>query len=202
MAEVNFLCVHKKLRSKRLAPVLIKEVTRRVNLRGIFQAAYTAGVLLPKPVSACRYFHRSLNPRKLLDSKFTSLAPRMTVPRTEKLYRVDEVGGGWGGFWCPVLRGELPTACAVSRVPCSVVVQHTKLPGLRPMTPADVPQAFALYRAYMRRCGPLLIEAEATHVPARSASPPARCSATLFLLPHPFVPPNPIQQVPAAPRVL
>ena len=27
--EINFLCVHKKLRSKRLAPVLIKEVTRR-----------------------------------------------------------------------------------------------------------------------------------------------------------------------------
>jgi glycylpeptide N-tetradecanoyltransferase len=27
MAEINFLCVHKKLRSKRLAPVLIKEVS-------------------------------------------------------------------------------------------------------------------------------------------------------------------------------
>lgn len=31
--EINFLCVHKNLRHKRLAPVLIKEVTRRVNLR-------------------------------------------------------------------------------------------------------------------------------------------------------------------------
>ena len=30
-AEINFLCVHKTLRAKRLAPVLIKEVTRRVN---------------------------------------------------------------------------------------------------------------------------------------------------------------------------
>jgi len=36
MAEINFLCVNKKLRSKRLAPVLIKEVTRRVNLRDIW----------------------------------------------------------------------------------------------------------------------------------------------------------------------
>ena len=34
MAEINFLCVHKKLRAKRLAPVLIKEVTRRINLKG------------------------------------------------------------------------------------------------------------------------------------------------------------------------
>lgn len=54
MAEINFLCVHKKLRSKRLAPLLIKEVTRRVNLCGIWQAAYTAGVVIPKPVSITR----------------------------------------------------------------------------------------------------------------------------------------------------
>ena len=33
MAEVNFLCVHKSLRDKRLAPTLIKELTRRVNCR-------------------------------------------------------------------------------------------------------------------------------------------------------------------------
>jgi glycylpeptide N-tetradecanoyltransferase len=37
MVEINFLCVHKKLRSKRLAPVLIKEITRRVNVNGVFQ---------------------------------------------------------------------------------------------------------------------------------------------------------------------
>ena len=36
MAEINFLCVHKSLRTKRLATVLIKEVTRRVNLRNIW----------------------------------------------------------------------------------------------------------------------------------------------------------------------
>lgn len=36
MAEINFLCVHKKLRTKRLAPVLILEVTRRVNLRNVW----------------------------------------------------------------------------------------------------------------------------------------------------------------------
>ena len=36
LAEINFLCVHKKLRTKRLAPVLIKEVTRRVNLHNIW----------------------------------------------------------------------------------------------------------------------------------------------------------------------
>jgi hypothetical protein len=53
-AEINFLCAHKKLRNKRLAPVLIKEVTRRVNLKGIWQAVYTAGVVIPTPISTCR----------------------------------------------------------------------------------------------------------------------------------------------------
>jgi glycylpeptide N-tetradecanoyltransferase len=54
-------------RSKRLAPVLIKEVTRRVNLQDRWQAVYTAGVVLPKPVARCQYFHRSINPKKLFE---------------------------------------------------------------------------------------------------------------------------------------
>ena len=91
MAEINFLCIHKKLRSKRLAPVLIKEVTRRVNLENIWQAAYTAGVFLPTPVATCRYYHRSLNPKKLVEIGFSRLAPRMTLGRTIKLYKTNEV---------------------------------------------------------------------------------------------------------------
>lgn len=73
VVEINFLCVHKKLRSKRLAPVLIREITRRVNLTGIFQAVYTAGVVLPKPITTCRYWHRSLNPKKLIDVSGSTL---------------------------------------------------------------------------------------------------------------------------------
>ena len=54
MVEINFLCVHKKMRSKRVAPVLIREITRRVHVNGIFQAVYTAGVVLPKPLATCK----------------------------------------------------------------------------------------------------------------------------------------------------
>merc|ERR1712232_825576 len=88
MVEINFLCVHKKLRSKRLAPVLIKEITRRVNRENIWQAVYTAGVVLPRPVSECRYYHRSLNPKKLVEIKFSSIPPRMTLARMQKLYKL------------------------------------------------------------------------------------------------------------------
>ena len=66
------------------------QVTRRVNLTGIWQACYTAGVVLPKPITVCRYWHRSLNPKKLIDVDFSRLAPRMNMKRTKKLYEVAE----------------------------------------------------------------------------------------------------------------
>jgi glycylpeptide N-tetradecanoyltransferase len=90
MVEINFLCVHKKLRSKRVAPVLIKEITRRVNQEGIFQAAFTAGIVIPKPVGSCRYWHRSLNPKKLIETRFSHLSRTMTMARTIKLYKLPE----------------------------------------------------------------------------------------------------------------
>ncbi|KAJ1373455.1 glycylpeptide N-tetradecanoyltransferase [Parelaphostrongylus tenuis] len=90
MVEINFLCVHKKLRSKRVAPVLIREITRRVNQQKIFQAVYTAGVVLPRPVGVCRYWHRSLNPRKLIDVRFSHLSAKMTMARTIKLYKLPD----------------------------------------------------------------------------------------------------------------
>lgn len=88
MVEVNFLCVHKKLRSKRLAPVLIKEITRVVNFTGVFQAVYTAGVVLPGHVGSCRYYHRTLDAKKLVDIGFTRLHPRMTMARMQKNYKL------------------------------------------------------------------------------------------------------------------
>lgn len=88
IVEINFLCVHKKLRSKRMAPVLIREITRRVNLHGIFQAVYTAGVVLPKPIATCRYWHRSLNPKKLIETRFSHLTRNMTLQRTLRLYKL------------------------------------------------------------------------------------------------------------------
>ncbi|KAG8932344.1 glycylpeptide N-tetradecanoyltransferase [Tulasnella sp. 418] len=88
--EINYLCVHKKLRSKRLAPVLIKEVTRQCHLLGIFQAIYTAGVVLPTPVSVCRYYHRSLNIPKLVDVQFTYVPRNSTLARMVKLNALPE----------------------------------------------------------------------------------------------------------------
>ncbi|KAL1297872.1 hypothetical protein AAFC00_006394 [Neodothiora populina] len=89
-SEVNFLCIHKKLRAKRLAPVLIMEITRRCNLEGVFQAIYTAGVILPKPVASCRYFHRALDWEKLYSVGFSPLPSGSTKQRQVIKYRLPD----------------------------------------------------------------------------------------------------------------
>jgi glycylpeptide N-tetradecanoyltransferase len=109
--EVNFLCVHKKLREKRLAPVLIREVTRRCNLAGIFQASYTAGVVIPKPVGRCQYWHRSLNVKKLIEVGFSSLGPRSTMSRAIKVAKLPDAPQ-LAGFR-PMVAADVPACCAL-----------------------------------------------------------------------------------------
>lgn len=91
MAEINYLCVHKKLREKRLAPVLIKEITRRVNLTNVWQALYTAGVVIPTPMSTTTYWHRSLNLKKLIEVGFNSLPAGIPMARYLKKHKVPKM---------------------------------------------------------------------------------------------------------------
>ncbi|EMC94307.1 hypothetical protein BAUCODRAFT_544123 [Baudoinia panamericana UAMH 10762] len=95
-SEINFLTVHRKLRSKRLAPVLIKEVTRRCYQNGIYQALYTAGTLLPTPISTCRYFHRSLDWEHLYKTGFSHLPQGTTELRQKLRYRLESHTGTKG----------------------------------------------------------------------------------------------------------
>ncbi len=90
MAEINFLCVLDNLRSNRLAPVLVKELARRVNLTGRWQAIATAGVRLVKPIGVAQYWHRSLNPKKLIAVCFSNLPSGMTMPGVIRLNKTLE----------------------------------------------------------------------------------------------------------------
>eukprot|EP00347_Sterkiella_histriomuscorum_P012835 403367044 len=121
MAEINFLCVHKKLRTKRLAPVLIKEITRRVNITGVWQALYTAGVVVPRPISTATYYHRSLNAKKLVDVGFNSLPAGVPMARYQKMHKVPSMG------------------------------EVNLIGEARPMTEKDVPQVFKLLTEYLKK---------------------------------------------------
>ena len=90
LAEIDFLCVKRELRSRRLAPVLIQEVSRRIHMRNMWWAIYTSGTLLPKPFCQATYFHRNLNVKKLVDVKFTYLPPNMNMTRAKKYYSLPD----------------------------------------------------------------------------------------------------------------
>jgi glycylpeptide N-tetradecanoyltransferase len=90
-----------------------QEITRRVHLQNVWQAVYTAGRVLPSPVSVCRYYHRSLNPRKLIEVQFSHLSSRMTMARTIKLYRLPEEPLTPGIR--PITSQDVPETCRLLR---------------------------------------------------------------------------------------
>jgi glycylpeptide N-tetradecanoyltransferase len=90
MCEINYLCVHHKLRAKKLAPVLIKEITRRVNCEQIWQAIYTAGPTIPTPFGHATYWHRNINCKKLIDIRFSSLKAGVPLSRHIRLHKLPD----------------------------------------------------------------------------------------------------------------
>lgn len=68
--QVNFLCIRKEYRTKRLAPLLISELTRRAYQHGIFQALFTGSTKLAEPLSTACYYHKLLNCGKLFRCGF------------------------------------------------------------------------------------------------------------------------------------
>ncbi|CCW70511.1 unnamed protein product [Phytomonas sp. Hart1] len=137
ICEINFLCVHKQLREKHLTPILIKEITRRVNRMDIWQAIYTTGVTLPTPFSSSQYYHRSLNPEKLVAIKFSGIGPQYQ-------------------------RFQNPMAVLkrLLQLPAEPRTKH-----LREMQPSDVPQVAKLLQANLDRfdVAPVFNEEEVLH---------------------------------------
>lgn len=68
---INFLCVHKKLRSKRLAVILIKELTRRFNLNNIWQGIYTESESGCKTIGTANFYYCILS-QKMIDLGLTN----------------------------------------------------------------------------------------------------------------------------------
>ena len=91
MAKVFFLCVKKEFRNRRLTPVLIKEITRRVNLKNIWQGVYRTFAYLPKAFTKSQYYFRSINLKKLLDVHYTYLPNnKMSIGTAIKKYELPD----------------------------------------------------------------------------------------------------------------
>lgn len=74
--DVNFLCVHPKLRNKKLSPVIISELIRRSKLLKYSQGFFSTERYIPKPFHTTNYYQRALNAEKLIKSKFLKITEK------------------------------------------------------------------------------------------------------------------------------
>lgn len=88
--ECNFLCVHKKLRNKKLTTVLIREISRQFKLLNYKTAIYTSGVYLPKPFVSTKYYHRPLNLNLLIETGFIKPMGDISINDIKRSYKLPD----------------------------------------------------------------------------------------------------------------
>lgn len=94
-----------------------------------------------------RYYHRSLNPKKLIETGFSRLPPRMTMARTIKLYKLPDQ---------PVTPGEGPKGGGPGYVVPAWLAAHESLgclrhTGFRELRESDLPEVHKLLSGYLQK---------------------------------------------------
>jgi glycylpeptide N-tetradecanoyltransferase len=59
-------------------------------LTNVWQAIYTAGIVIPRPITTANYWHRSLNPKKLIEIGFSSLPHGIPMARHLKAQNIQK----------------------------------------------------------------------------------------------------------------
>lgn len=90
VAQGDFLAVHKALRGKRLAQIMIQELMRRARVQGIMQGFYTSPDAYPTPFCTVQFMNRLLNVQKLIDVGFVAAPPIKQLPKFKTSMRLPD----------------------------------------------------------------------------------------------------------------
>jgi glycylpeptide N-tetradecanoyltransferase len=90
MVQVNLLCVHYKLRYKRLTPVLIRELTRLANMDGYFKALYNTKTYLPTPILSTTNYYKPINVDVLYDIGIIKLDEKTPLKNVIKAHKLPD----------------------------------------------------------------------------------------------------------------
>lgn len=77
IADINYFCIHSKLREKGLAEMFIDEITRRMCDENIIVGTFTTQRYIPTPICKIEFFHRPLNYEKLCQVNFLKPAKKI-----------------------------------------------------------------------------------------------------------------------------
>ena len=84
----NFLAVHKDLRNKRLAPIVIGEALRKSRIRGPPTALNTSFHSYPSPVVTCAPLNRFLNPEKCREIGYANVQADYPMDKYVQRFRL------------------------------------------------------------------------------------------------------------------
>ena len=70
IAEIDFLCVKKGERNKKMCPLLINKIQKKFNDINIYEAIFTSEHNYPNKITHCDYYVRFINIKKLYDIKY------------------------------------------------------------------------------------------------------------------------------------
>lgn len=77
-----------KIQTKKITNILINELNKIANSINLHTAIYTGGKQIKSPYSKTQYFHRMLNPKKLIEIGFANLKPKWTINMMTKYYNL------------------------------------------------------------------------------------------------------------------
>lgn len=71
-----------------MVPLLGREIARRVQLTGVFQAIWSSPLIVPRPISIFEYYIRFINIQKIIDLGFDSELEEMPPKSAARKYRI------------------------------------------------------------------------------------------------------------------
>lgn len=84
LVETNLLCIHPKLREKKLTCKLVKELRRQFNILGYKYGTFSTVNYLSKPIASLNTYNRVLSAKVLVDTGFIKLDKNITLDTIKK----------------------------------------------------------------------------------------------------------------------
>lgn len=88
IADINYLCIHPKLREKGLAQMFIDEITRQMCNEDVIIGSFTTERYVPTPICKIEFYHRPLNYEKLYNAKFVRLENGVSLQKAISTFAI------------------------------------------------------------------------------------------------------------------
>lgn len=89
LMDVDFLCIHPKIRKKGFAKKLIDEVVRQKINKNVFHGTFSGNTELNKQICDLKFYHRPINVKKLIKSNFLEV-DNPDIEASEKMFQIND----------------------------------------------------------------------------------------------------------------